>query len=159
MKKLFILFAVIISVLFSSCNETIKIPEIISAVDSNAVVSINNAEFDCHIIYVNGTTSSVGFNSPDNLKGMVFAKSADNNSVSLGSLVCKNPELKFTDDCIPDKIIKPFENIRQDNIKFLSKKDDLYMFTAKSSPSFKVMTDSHGNIRKIIDNDLQITFK
>ncbi len=159
MKKLFLLFSVIISVLFSSCNETIKIPEVISAVDNNAVVSINNTEYDCHITYVNATTSSVSFNSPDNLKGMVFAKSTDNNSVSLGSLVCKNPDMSFTNDCIPTKIIKPFENIRQDNIKFLSKKDDLYMFTAKSDPSLKVLTDSHGNIKKIIGNDLQITFK
>jgi hypothetical protein len=67
--------------------------------------------------------------------------------------------MSFTNDCIPTKIIKPFENIRQDNIKFLSKKDDLYMFTAKSDPSLKVLTDSHGNIKKIIGNDLQITFK
>ncbi len=159
MKKLFLLFAVIISVLFSSCNETVKIPEIVSAVDNNAVVSINNTEYNCHITYVNGTTSSVGFDSPDNLKGMVFTKSADNKSVSLGSLICKNPELSFTSDCIPDKIIKPFGNIRQDNIKFLSKKDDLYMFTVKNAPSLKILTDSHGNIKKIIDNDLQITFK
>ena len=108
MKKIFLLFAVIISVLFSSCNETVKIPEIISAVDNNAVVSINNTEYDCHITYVNGTTSSVGFNSPDALKGMVFTRSADGRSVSLGSLICKNPDMSFTEGCIPDKVIKPF---------------------------------------------------
>lgn len=160
MKKIILVCLIaVITVFFTSCSESVKIPEIRVSVEDNAIVTIKNMEYQCHISYVNDTTSSVAFSSPENLKNVTFGKSENEQYVSLGKLICKNKNFNFSENCVFNQIINAFSALKQDNIKFLSKQNDLYMFTLKSDPVCKFFTDENGNIKSLVNNSVKIKFE
>ncbi len=160
MKKIILVCLIaVITVFCTSCSESVKIPEIRVSVEDNAVVTIKNTEYQCHISYVNDTTSSVAFSSPENLKNVTFGKSENEQYVSLGKLICKNKNFNFSENCVFNQIINAFSALKQDNIKFLSKQNDLYMFTLKSDPVCKFFTDENGNIKSLVNNSVKIKFE
>ncbi len=159
MKKIFLaLTAVIIMLVGTSCSETVKIPSVNTAVEENAVVTVGDTEYVCHISYVNDMTSCVAFSSPANLKGMTFRKAEDSVSVSLGTLICKSGNFGFSDNCVFVQITDELAKMKQDNIKFLSKQGDNYMFSLKSDPVCKFMTDSDGHIISFTGKNIKIKF-
>lgn len=157
MRKLFlILTAVTAMFICTSCNENVKIPEVIAAVDRDATVTYNGTEYDCHITYVNGNTASVEMKSPENLQGLTFRKTEGNQTVSLGKLICKSDSFYFGDDCIGTQIMQAFDGVKQENIKFMSLKNDLYLFSGKNDSSLTFLTDSDGNIQTLSTQNLKI---
>lgn len=142
----------------TSCSETVKIPEIVAAVDNNAAVNINHTDYQCHVNYINNTTSSVEFQFPDNIKGLTYRKTENNQAISLGTLLCKSDNFRFTDNCVAVQIIHALDNVKQDNMKFLSEKDGIYTFAGKNDPSFKCCTDEKGNIRSLVNSQLSVKF-
>ena len=159
MKKILYIMTVIISLIFcTSCSENIKIPEINSAVENNAVVTVGNQDYQCHISYVSDSTASVSFSSPENIKGLTFTKSDSDRTVSLGTLICKSRNFAFSENCIFGKITNVLSKIKPDNVKFVSKKNDLYMFSLKDDPVCKFLTDENGNLTSLSCKDISIKF-
>ncbi len=160
MKKLSYIITIITTlILCTSCSETVKIPEVKSAVENNAAVTIDNTNYQCRISYVSDNVSSVSFTSPDNIKGLTFAKSQNNRAVSLGSLICKSENSAFSQNAVFAKITGVLSKIKPDNVKFLSKKNDLYMFSLKDNPVCKFFTDENGNIQSVSDEHIKIKFE
>lgn len=160
MKKLFSVTAIIISVIFcTSCSENVKIPEVKSAVENNAAVTLGNTDYQCRISYVSDNVSSVSFLSPENIKGMTFTKSENNRAVSLGSLICKSENSAFSQNSVFGKITNVLSKIKPDNVKFISKKNDLYMFSLKDNPVCKFFTDENGNLQSVSADDIKINFE
>ena len=159
LKKLSYILSVIILLIFcTSCSENIKIPEVRSAVENNAAVRIGNTNYQCHISYVSDNVSSVSFLSPENIKGLTFSKSGNDRTVSLGTLICRNDNSAFSQNCIFGKITSTLAKIKQDNIKFISKKNNLYMFSLKNDPVCKFFTDENGNIKSVSCKDTEMKF-
>ncbi len=160
MKKIILVCLIaMITVFCTSCSESVKIPEIRVSVEDNTVVTIDNIEYKCHISYVNDTTSSVTFSSPESLKNMTFGRSENEQYVSLGKLICKSSHFDFSKNCVFNQIIHALSALKQDNVKFLSKQSDLYMFTLKSEPVCKFFTDENGNIKSLSNNRIKIKFE
>lgn len=160
MKKLSCIMAIIISLVFcTSCSENIKIPEVKSAVENNAAVTISNTDYHCRISYVNDHVSSVSFLSPENIKGLTFTKSENGRTASLGSLICKSQNSAFSQNSVFGRITNVLSQIKPDNVKFISKKNDLYMFSLKDNPVCKFFTDENGNIKSVSADDIRIKFE
>lgn len=159
MKKIILVCIIaVITVFCTSCSENIKIPSVNTAVEENAVVTVGEKEYKCHISYVNDVTSSVAFSSPESLKNMTFRKNSDGFSVSLGTLICKSESFDFSESCVFVQIMNALSAVKQENVKFMSKQNDKYMFSLKDNPVCKFFTDADGNITSFSGKNIKIAF-
>ena len=159
LKKIFLVFSAVTIMLFcTSCSENVRIPSVNTAVEENVSVNIGDTEYRCHISYVSDTTAAVTFSAPESLKDMTFRKTADGFSVSLGTLICKSGDFSFSESCVFRQITDELAKIKQDNIKFMSKQGDKYMFSLKSDPTCKFLTDENGHIISFTGKDIKIKF-
>ncbi len=159
MKKIVLtVISVLVIVLFASCSENIRIPEVSTAVDGDAAVTYNGTDYLCHITYVNNRTASVELQSPDSLKGLTFRRTQDGQSFALNKLLCKSSCFRFGESCIGTQIMQLFDGIKPDRIKFVSQKGELFLFSAKDNTAMTFLTDSEGHIKTLSAPNLTIDF-
>ncbi len=145
--------------LFASCSETVKIPEVIAAVDNDAVVTYDGTAYECHITYVNDRVAGVELHSPDSLKGLTFRRTENGQTVSLGKLLCRSEQFPFGSDCVAEQVFQALDGVKQERIKWLSVSDGQHRFTGKNESSLTFLTDSDGQIRQLSDGKLTIRFQ
>lgn len=164
MKKVSSVFFLFLMILiFCSCSESTKIPDIVTNINSNAVVQYGSTEYDCHITRLTDGVISVSINSPENLSGLTFRRADGKYSVSYDELLCRTDSVFLPETSFPTLIIDILSAVGdKEKTVYCSSENNLVTFSVNSkSGNFNIVTDSDGNISKIIQESsgLKVIFE
>lgn len=134
-----------------SCSESVKIPNVVTNIDSNAVVEYGGTKYECHIIRLTDGVSSISINSPENLSGLTFRRADGKFSISYGELLCKTDSVFLPENSFPTIIMNILSVANnQTNLIYQSTEDGVVTFTGNSDTGeFQITTDTDGNIAEI----------
>ena len=143
----------------AACSENSKVPNISAVTDSDMRTEYNGQTYNVHIHYVNSSTASVLFHSPDTVKNLSFNRADGKCSVSLGGLVCRSEKPHFMNESLPVGIIDIFDSVNQnkENAVFKTADKDGYYFEIQNvSGNITVLTDEKGTIKSVKTKELSI---
>ena len=138
--------------MFCSCSESIKIPDVVTNIDNDAVIEYAGTEYECHIVRLTDGVVSISINSPENLSCLTFRRADGKFSVSYGELLCKTDSVLLPETSFPTMIINILSvTNNQENLIYQSAENGLVTFTGNSDTGeFRIITDTDGNITEIL---------
>lgn len=152
MKKVLVLLFTVVSVfVICSCSQSVKIPSVITNINSDALVEYGGTEYECHITRLTDGVVSICLNSPENLSGLTFRLADGKYSVSYDELLCRTDSVFLPETAFPTMIINILSVANtQENLIYQSSENGLVTFTGTSNTGgFQLITDTDGNITEI----------
>lgn len=152
MKKISVIAVMLIAVLmFCSCSQNEKIPNVITKINNNAIIEYGNNKYECHISRLTDGVVSITVNSPENISGLTFKFVDGKYSLSYNELLCKTDNVLLPRFSFPLIIINILSVAdKQENLLYQSSEDNIVTFSGNSSyGKFNLVTDNNGKITKI----------
>ena len=136
--------------MLAGCSESGSVPEIQAAADCDASVVYRDAEYLCHIRYVDRNTASVTLLSPEGVSGLTFTRGGGEYSCSLGALLCRNTAAE--EGSLYDEVFGVFDILAEtapDSVRRAA--DDRFEFTydgmtLTADGSGRPLSTKNGNI-------------
>lgn len=151
-KSIILPFSIILPLLFCSCRQQEKIPEINPCINHECTIEYAGMKYECSITYLTEGTDILTINSPKNLKGLTFRHADGKYSLSYGSLICKSNDLLLPQKSFPNSVMGILSELCKDKskLKLENHTDTDYTFSGKSKyGSYNITSDPEGKITKI----------
>ncbi len=141
-----------------SCGNSVKIPTVITNINTDAVVEYGSQKYKCNITRLTDGVISVTINSPQNLSGLTFRCVDGKYSVSYDELLCKTDSVFLPETSFPTVIIQILSSVsNRDNLLYQSVNDDKFIFSGNTPlGSFNIETNSDGKITSITQKNTNL---
>lgn len=160
MKKMPAFLAVpLLLISLSGCSTKPVCPTPHFAVDTDASVQCDHAEYQCHIQYVDQNTASLTFTAPESLAGFSVIRGSGNYSFSLGSLLCKGMCL-LPENSPAVRVFSAFDTLSKAELLCTGQNEDnTFTFVPDQHTDSPVLTcDGSGHLLSLKTEGTEIRF-